>query len=94
LQTSPITSHRMGREGGVEGGFVVAVEVPLVEQPIVVDDKERRRPARLKVIHYAAVGAAVPDGFDLGGVGVVSERVYYLLSCAGESLLGIFDEIS
>jgi hypothetical protein len=41
----------MGREGGVEGGFVVAVEVPLVEQPIVVDDEERRRPARLKVIH-------------------------------------------
>ena len=54
---------------------VVAVEVPLIDQLIFVDDKECRRPACLEVIYQAAISAAVPDGLDLGGVGVVGGQL-------------------
>src|SRR5215217_5651213 len=51
--------------------LVVAVEVPLVEQLIVVDDEERRSPARIEVVFEAAVATVARDGLDLGGVGVI-----------------------
>src|SRR5829696_2689115 len=59
------------REGCVYGRLVVAVEVPLVEQLIVVDDEERRRPTRIEVVFEAAVGTVARDVLDLGGVGVI-----------------------
>src|SRR5215213_8765499 len=65
-------SERLGhREGRVYGTPVVAVEVPLVEQFIVVDHQERRRPARLQVPFEATVTTAASDGLDLGSIGVV-----------------------
>src|SRR5829696_5156686 len=60
------------REGGVYRGFVVAIEVPLVEHLIVVDDEECRRPARIEVVFEAAVATVARDGLDLGGVWVIS----------------------
>src|SRR5215216_3743410 len=59
------------REGRVYGTLVVAVEVPLVEQFIVVDHQERRRPARLQVPFEATVTTVACDGLDLGGIEVV-----------------------
>ena len=54
------------------GVLVVAVEVPLVEQPIVVDYEERRRPACIKVFFEAfAVVSVARDALDLGGITIV-----------------------
>src|SRR5215204_5498162 len=65
-------SERLGhREGRVLGGSIVAIEVPLVEHLIVVDDEERCRPARIEVVFETAVGTVAPDGLDLRGIRVV-----------------------
>src|SRR5215217_7653409 len=58
-------------EGGLYRTLIVAIEVPLVEQLIVVDDEERRRPARIEVVFEAAVATVARDGLDLEGVRVV-----------------------
>src|SRR5215210_2802752 len=69
-------SERLGhREGRVYGTLVVAVEVPLVEQFIVVDHQERRRPARLQVPVEATVTTVASDGLDLGSIEVVGGQL-------------------